>query len=85
MKRTFCIIALIVSCSVASVAAASNGGVDHKTSICHKTGSETNPWVLITPDNASLPAHFDHGDVLPRDGNCPLTSAGWPPDGGGDL
>ncbi len=85
MKRILCIIALLVACSVASVAAASSGGKDHKTSICHKTGSESNPWVLITPDNASLPAHFAHGDVLPRDGNCPTTAAGWPSDDGGGL
>lgn len=85
MKKTLCIIAFLVMFSIASVAAASNGGEDHRTTICHKTGSESNPWVLIRPDNASLPAHFAHGDVLPRDGNCPTTAAGWPLDDGGSL
>jgi hypothetical protein len=86
MKTVACIISLVISCSVVSVAAASEGGVDHRTSICHRTMSESNPWVLIEPDNASLPAHWDHGDVESRDGSCPATADGWPPPTeGGDL
>jgi hypothetical protein len=81
MKTILCLFVLIVSGATASVTLASNGGVDHKTSICHRTSSEKNPWVLITPDDASLPAHFDHGDVLPRGDQCPDSPDGWPVDG----
>ena len=34
----------------------------HKTTICHATGSETNPYVLITVDNHALKAHSKHQD-----------------------
>jgi hypothetical protein len=43
-----------------------------KTTICHRTESETNPFVLITVSDNALPAHRDHGDTLPApDGSCP--------------
>ena len=29
-------------------------GEDHKTTICHRTNSETNPYVIITVDNAAI-------------------------------
>jgi hypothetical protein len=43
-----------------------------KTTICHKTGSKKNPYVLITVSNNALPAHKAHGDTLPGPGGtCP--------------
>lgn len=46
-----------------------------KTTICHATGSETNPYVVITPSNNSLDAHGAHQneeDVIPaQNGSCP--------------
>jgi hypothetical protein len=43
-----------------------------KTTICHKTDSKKNPWVLITVSNSALPAHKAHGDTLPGPGGtCP--------------
>jgi hypothetical protein len=43
-----------------------------KTTICHQTSSETNPFVLITVSDNALDAHKEHGDTLPAaDGSCP--------------
>ncbi len=43
-----------------------------KVTICHKTGSKTNPGVTITVSQNALDAHMAHGDQL---GPCP-TKAG---------
>jgi hypothetical protein len=43
-----------------------------KTTICHRTHSAKNPFVLITVSNNALPAHKAHGDTLPGPGGtCP--------------
>ena len=42
---------------------------DHKVTICHHTGSESNPTVTITVDTHAWPAHEKHGDTL---GACPV-------------
>ena len=43
-----------------------------KTTICHRTESETNPFVLITVSDNALKAHKDHGDTLAGPGGtCP--------------
>jgi hypothetical protein len=43
-----------------------------KTTICHRTRSERNPFVLITVSNNALPAHQRHGDTLAGPGGtCP--------------
>ena len=45
-----------------------------KTTICHATGSDTNPYVEITIANPALPAHGRHGDLIPAPaGGCPAT------------
>lgn len=57
-----------------------NGGAKGKTTICHHTSSETNPWVRITVSDSSLKAHRKHGDVIPAPASgCPSGD-----DGGGD-
>jgi hypothetical protein len=50
-----------------------------KTTICHATGSETNPYVTITISNNALPAHDRHQndeDIIPAPtGGCPSAPA----------
>lgn len=41
---------------------------EHKVTICHKTGSEENPWVQIEVSKKALDTHLAHGDIQ---GNCP--------------
>lgn len=46
----------------AATAFATNGGQDeHKTSICHRTASDSNPYVFETVADASLQAHLSNG------------------------
>jgi hypothetical protein len=44
-----------------------------KITICHRTGSETNPYVTITVDRNGLNGHGGHeGDIIPApEGGCP--------------
>ena len=48
-----------------------------RISICHRTLSATNPYVLITVDRNSLNGHGDHGgDIIPAPaGGCPTSLA----------
>ena len=50
-----------------------------KTTICHATGSDTNPYVTITVANAAVAAHQRHQDgrdIVPAPaGGCPSTPA----------
>ena len=49
---------------------AAAGGGDGKTTICHYTGSESNPVVIITVSDNAVPQHLAHGDDLYVDGHC---------------
>ena len=47
-------------------------GTVSKVAVCHRTGSQTNPYVLITISINALPAHQGHGDIYPApQGGCP--------------
>jgi hypothetical protein len=59
----------------AAIATPQANGPAGKTTICHRTGSATNPFVIITVSNNALPAHRAHGDVLPSAaGACAATN-----------
>ena len=38
-----------------------------KFTICHRTGSETNPFVIIEVGDSAVPAHEAHGDIISPD------------------
>lgn len=54
--------------ATAPAAANDNAKSDHKITICHATGSATNPYVPVTIDVHALNAHKDHQhseDIIP--------------------
>lgn len=62
--------------------AENGGGPDGKITICHATGSATNPYVEITISVNGLNGHadhHDHGDIVPAPaGGCELTGIAAP-------
>ncbi|MDQ5825581.1 MAG: hypothetical protein M3441_15420, partial [Chloroflexota bacterium] len=55
-----------------AMATASRTPGNGRVAICHRTGSERNPWVQIEVSENALPAHQAHGDIYPVPPNgCP--------------
>ena len=61
-----------ISAPLALAGSSSGGnGPAPKVTICHMTGSETNPVVIITISRNALPAHLkNHGDLIFDGKNC---------------
>ncbi len=56
----------LTACDTAApVSDAVTANAAQKTAVCHATGSEDNPYVLIDVADAALPAHVAHGDASP--------------------
>ena len=71
MKLRIACVAAIAALAAAPAALAGGGGPDGKVTICHRTGSETNPIVVITISKNALPAHLEnHGDGFFFKGKC---------------
>ena len=73
-----------------SAAKSGNGKAHQKTTLCHATGSETNPYVTITVSDAALPkAHDVHQhdeDIIPAPAEgCPGPAAPAGETPGGDT
>jgi hypothetical protein len=67
MRRLAGLVALIVSLSMLGVSpVAATKGPDHKVPLCHRTASDSNPYVFIEVDVASLPAHLNNLPGHPR-------------------
>ena len=74
--RSFVLLAalLLVAIVPASVQAErpAMAGPAAKVTICHRTGSSTNPWVKITISSQAWKAHEKHGDfVVTANRPCP--------------
>ena len=47
-----------------------------KVTLCHKTGSQTKPFVKVKVNQNAVKAHLKRGDVEPNaDGTCPKPEA----------
>jgi len=60
---------MLIAAAPVSVLAASNSNAHDKVTICHATGSQSNPFVVITPNANGVvsghEAHQDQRDIIP--------------------
>ena len=71
LLRVLLVFGVFLAVGMARYATAEATGPSFKVTICHNTGSETNPYVTIEVAPSAVLAHiFKHGDTL---GPCPET------------
>ena len=62
MLKKFAILSLFLVLGIFLVSSTSLAG--DKIDVCHRTGSASNPVVLINISSNAVPSHLNHGDSL---------------------
>jgi hypothetical protein len=64
--------ALTVASASSAFATKPDASGSHKVGICHRTGSDKNPYVYITIDVAAIPAHLGSDAHPEKDGRADM-------------
>lgn len=66
------VLSAVFALAATTQALATQPDPEHKVTICHRTASDSNPYVEITIDEAALDAHLKNGALYPvPEGGCP--------------
>jgi len=66
------VLSAVFAVAATTQALATQPDPEHKVTICHRTASDSNPYVEITIDEAALDAHLQNGSLYPvPEGGCP--------------
>jgi len=69
MRRLSVLFAALALVALPALAFATQPDPDHKVGICHRTASDTNPYVFITVDEAAVDTHLGNGQGHPAKTN----------------
>lgn len=65
MKRAIATVLAAVFAIAVTGSAVAHGGGDHKVGLCHRTASDTNPYVFIEVDQSAVNTHLHNGPGHP--------------------